>query len=193
MPLVDKKPQIYGQLLTRRRFLRLSGLATLASFSPRLGLAALKNFQSPERSLSFHNTHTGESLERVYWAKGSYLPEALSDINYILRDHRSGDIKTIDARLLDLVHAIGLKLDAQEPFHIVSGYRSPRTNAFLRKCGRGVARNSLHLYGKAVDIRLPECPLSLLRRVAMEMRGGGVGYYPRPNFVHIDVGRVRSW
>ncbi len=193
MPLVDEKIRSCGQLLSRRRFLRLSALTTLASFSPRLGLAALKNFQSPERSLSLHNTHTGESLEEVYWAKGRYLSEALSDIDYILRDHRSGDIKRIDVRLLDLIHAIGLKLDAQEPFHIISGYRSPRTNAFLRKCGRGVARNSFHLYGKAVDIRLPECPLSLLHRVAIEMRGGGVGYYPRPNFVHIDVGRVRSW
>ncbi len=193
MPLVDENARIYGQLLSRRRFLRLSALAAVASFSPRLSLAALKNFQSPEKSVSFYNTHTEECLARIYWAQGKYLPEALSDINYILRDHRSGEIRPIDFQLLDLVHGIGLKLDARKPFHIISGYRSPKTNALLRKRGRGVARNSLHMVGKAVDIRLPGCPLSLLRRVAMEMRGGGVGYYPRPDFVHIDVGRVRYW
>ncbi len=193
MRLADENTRISGQLLGRRRFLRLSAVTALATFSPRLSLAALKNFQSPERSLSFYNTHTEECLERIYWAQGKYLPEALSDIDYILRDHRSGEIKPINLRLLDLVHAIGLKLEARKPFQIISGYRSPKTNALLKKRGRGVARNSLHMVGKAVDIRLPGCPLSLLRRVAMEMRGGGVGYYPRPDFVHIDVGRVRYW
>jgi uncharacterized protein YcbK (DUF882 family) len=99
----------------------------------------------------------------------------------------------IDVGLLDLVHAIAVKLKAQEPFHIISGYRSPQTNAMLLQQGRGVAKKSLHLHGKAIDLRLPGCSLSVLRRVAMDMRGGGVGYYPRPDFVHIDVGRVRYW
>jgi uncharacterized protein YcbK (DUF882 family) len=129
----------------------------------------------------------------VYCAKGRYLPGALADINHILRDHRTGEIKAIDIRLLDLLYALGLKLEDRGPFHVISGYRSPKTNAILRAHGQGVAKNSLHLQGKAVDIRLPGCDLSVLRHAAMNLKGGGVGYYPGPHFVHIDVGRVRHW
>jgi uncharacterized protein YcbK (DUF882 family) len=129
----------------------------------------------------------------VYWADGRYLPGALADIDYILRDHRAGEIKPIDTRLLDLMCSLRANLEIRGPFHVISGYRSPETNALLRNRGQGVARNSLHLQGKAVDIRLPGCELSVLRRAAMKLKGGGVGYYPSPNFVHIDVGRVRHW
>ena len=177
----------------RRDFIRLGMLGFVLSFFPRGVLAAARSPLTIERSLSLQNIHTGESLNTVYWAQGDYLPEALDDLNYILRDHRTGEIKPIDTQLLDLFHALSEKLCARRPFHIISGYRSQATNDLLRKCGRGVARNSLHVHGKAVDIRLPGCDLSVLRKSAMELRGGGVGYYPRPSFVHMDIGTVRYW
>ena len=177
----------------RRDFIGLGMLGFVLSFFPREVLAAARSLLTIERSLSLHNTHTGESLDTVYWAHGDYLPGALDDLNYILRDHRTEEIKPIDTQLLDLLHALSETLCARQPFHIISGYRSQATNDFLRTRGRGVARNSLHIQGKAMDIRLPGCDLSVLRESAMELRGGGVGYYPRPNFVHVDIGRLRHW
>jgi uncharacterized protein YcbK (DUF882 family) len=177
----------------RRRFLKLGAFISLAGITPRRALAVIQNHSSPERSLSFYETHTKESLTTVYRAKGRYLPEALADINHILRDFRTSEIKAIDPCLLDLLYEIGVKLGCQKPFHVISGYRSPETNALLNKRNKGVAKNSLHVHGKAVDVRLPGCSLSVLRDVAMNLKGGGVGYYSRSNFVHIDVGHVRYW
>jgi uncharacterized protein YcbK (DUF882 family) len=177
----------------RRSLLRLGMLTLLAGAFPRLGFAALEGCLSPERSLSFHETHTGESLELLYWSNGRYLPEALAQIDHVLRDFRTGEVKRIDTGLLDLLYFIGLKIGARKPFHVISGYRSPKTNALLRKSNKGIAKNSLHIVGKAIDVRLPGLPLSVLRRVAVDSKGGGVGYYPRSDFVHIDVGPVRYW
>lgn len=177
----------------RRRFVGLGMLGFVLSFFPCGVLAAARSLLTIERSLHLLNIHTGESLSVVYWAQGEYLPEALDDLNYILRDHRSGETKPIDTQLLDLLHALSEKLCARNPFHIISGYRSKATNDWLRRRGRGVARNSLHIQGKAVDIRLPGCDLSVLRECAMGFRGGGVGYYPGSNFVHVDIGTVRYW
>jgi uncharacterized protein YcbK (DUF882 family) len=115
------------------------------------------------------------------------------DINHILRDHRTGEIKPIDPDLLDLLHALRTRLGTQRPFHVISGYRSPCTNEQLRSRSRGVARKSMHLFGKAVDIRIPGHDLADLRQAALAEQAGGVGYYPRPGFVHVDVGRVRFW
>jgi uncharacterized protein YcbK (DUF882 family) len=179
--------------MDRRRFLQWGALGALSALMPVRGLAAIRDSLTPERPLSFYNTHTGENLHVVYWVRGKYLPAALAEINHILRDHRTGEIKAIDTRLLDLVYALKERFEDREPFHVISGYRSPKTNALLRANGRGVAENSLHLQGKAVDIRLPGCDLALLRREAIRLRGGGVGYYPGPGFIHIDVGRVRCW
>ena len=186
MKVIDKK-------IDRRGFVRMGLLGLASGLFPRSVLAATRNRSAAERSLSLFNAHTEESLHTVYWARGEYLPEALADLNHILRDHRTGEIKAIDTHLLDLLHALGRKLCARHPFHIISGYRSKATNALLRRHGQGVARNSLHLQGKAVDISLPGCDLSVLRESAVELRGGGVGYYPRQNFVHVDIGRVRCW
>jgi uncharacterized protein YcbK (DUF882 family) len=177
----------------RRRFLQWGAAGLLSAAVPGRGFAAVRELWTPERSLAFYNTHTGEELELVYWSRGRYRKQSLAAIDHVLRDHRTDETKAIDPRLLDLVHALGEKLDARRPFHVISGYRSPKTNALLRAKGNGVASNSLHLQGRAVDIRLPGCKLSLLHRAAMELKGGGVGYYPGPNFVHIDVGRVRYW
>lgn len=155
--------------------------------------AAANSVFSIERSLSFYNLHTGEELTTTYWRKGKYSEAALADINYILRDYRTGDIKKIDSTLLDLLFALSNKVGANEPFHIISGYRSPKTNAMLAKRSVGVAKHSQHILGKAVDIRLPECGLDCLHKAAIELRGGGVGYYHASDFIHVDVGRVRYW
>jgi uncharacterized protein YcbK (DUF882 family) len=146
-----------------------------------------------EKSLAFHNLHTLEDLEVVYWRDGRYLAPALDEIYYILRDHRQEEVHPIDTGLLDLLHALNRRLGTARPFHLVCGYRSPKTNAMLRKRSRGVARKSLHLKGMAVDIRVPGFRTSALRDIASSLRGGGVGYYRKPGFVHLDVGRVRYW
>jgi uncharacterized protein YcbK (DUF882 family) len=147
----------------------------------------------PERRLLFYNTHTEETLKVIYWYNGEYLYESLNDINYILRDHYTGKIKKIDIRLIELLHDIYDRMETKQPFHIISGYRTRSTNNYLRRSNRGVARRSMHIYGKAVDIYLPDCNLSSLRKTAINLKGGGVGYYPKKNFVHVDVGRVRYW
>jgi len=148
---------------------------------------------TPERSLAFYNTHTGEHLQAVYWAEGEYLPQGLADINHILRDHRNNEIKDMSPALLDLLYRINNAIDARQPFHIISGYRSPATNAMLAARSGGVAKHSMHLDGKATDIRVPGRELIHVRRAALMLQGGGVGYYPGSDFVHVDVGRVRQW
>lgn len=180
--------------LTRRTLLK-AGLLCAASLAlPLPGLASITGSIDRERSLALHNTHTGESLQSVvYWADGDYLPEALADINYLLRDHRTNLVKPIDPQLFDLLFALGKKIDNQRPYQIISGYRSPATNHLLRQTSTGVAKNSFHLAGQAADIRLPGCKLSQLRRAALNLRAGGVGYYPRSNFIHVDTGPRRSW
>lgn len=185
--------RIVEQKVNRRGFLKLGLMASVMTLCPGRAFGLIQPFLSPERSVSFYNTHTGERLKTVYWAQGNYLPEALADINHILRDHHTGETKPIDTHLLDLLYAIHTKLQARHPFYVVSGYRCPATNAFLRRLHKGVAKNSLHMWGKAVDIRLPSSRLSLLRRAAIDLKLGGVGYYPRSKFVHVDVGRVRYW
>ena len=137
--------------------------------------------------------HTGESLKAVYWAEGGYVPDVLNEVNYLLRDYRAGAIKPISLRLLDTLYGMNHHLESDGPFHIISGYRTPKTNALLRKKNKGVARKSLHMEGKAVDIQVPGCELKALRRAAVQMHMGGVGYYPRSCFVHVDVGEVRYW
>ena len=178
---------------SRRSFLRAAAGAGAALV---LGAGAAPAFDAPAggvRALSFLNTHTGESLSGVYWADGAYEPEALAAFDRVLRDHRTGDVRAIDRRLLDVLHLLRRDLVTSAPFHVISCYRSPRTNAGLRARGRAVAPKSLHMEGKAADIRLPGVPLDDLHRVAVALGAGGVGYYPGPSFVHVDVGRVRYW
>jgi uncharacterized protein YcbK (DUF882 family) len=146
-----------------------------------------------ERSLSFHNLHTNESLKTIYWQGGEYVDSSLADINHLLRDHRTNEKHPMDPRLLDLLCELRLKLDTTEPLQIISGYRSPATNAMLHSQSEGVAPHSLHMDGMATDIRIPGRALALLRKTALSMKAGGVGYYPSSDFVHVDVGRVRSW
>ena len=193
MSCLKNKLGIYGVKLSRRHFIRFVFFSGLVSLSPSTVLGAVSNCISPEKSLSLYNPITKESLNTVYWSNGKYVKKALTDINHIMRDQRTGEIKPIDTRLVDLLHATGMKLKIQEPFHVISGYRSRKTNELLRKRCKNAARNSFHIQGKAVDIRLPGYRLSSLRRIVIKLGGGGVGYYPHSRFIHIDVGPVRYW
>jgi uncharacterized protein YcbK (DUF882 family) len=179
--------------VSRRRFLALGGTAALAVILPNRAFASPELMRQPERSLAFYNTHTGEQLRTVYWVQGNYIQESLGEINHILRDHRTNEIKDIDAALLDLLFALDSDLETRQPFDVISGYRSPDTNAFLRAHSTGIAEHSLHLVGKAIDIRIPGRELRSVHKTAVALKRGGVGYYPKSDFVHVDVGRVRYW
>jgi len=188
------------KILHRRAFLGLGAVAAASALVPSTAHAATAASSPvakvPERALSFFNTHTGERLKTTYCTGGSYLADSLRDLNYILRDFRANEIKPIDPRVFDLLHELGGTLETDQPFHIVSGYRSPHTNAMLRERGgaaTGVASHSLHMVGQAIDIRVPGVQLNHLRDAARSLKIGGVGFYPDLNFVHVDVGRVRYW
>jgi uncharacterized protein YcbK (DUF882 family) len=179
--------------LLRRDFLKLGLVVTGAVLNPFSAQAAFDSRPKIEKQLAFYNTHTGERLHADFCRNGKYDIEALTKINHILRDHRSGEIKAIDVQLLELLHAISIKTKSQTPFHVISGYRSPTTNKSLRKKKKGVASGSMHMLGKAIDIRIPGFSTRQLRYLARKMKGGGVGYYPKSDFVHVDIGRVRYW
>ncbi len=146
-----------------------------------------------DRTIRLYNIHTGEHLKATYWAKDHFVREELEKINYFLRDFRTGEVKEIDIKLLDLIYAIGLIKDTDRPFRVISGYRSPKTNAMLRKRSEGVAKNSYHLKAQAIDINLPGSHLKDLKSLARFLRRGGVGYYPKSGFMHIDTGPIRYW
>ena len=146
-----------------------------------------------DRSLSFLHTHTGKSISVVYYRDGSYVEEALARLNAFLADFRSGDAAQMDPRLFDILHELKMRSGTREPFQVISAFRSPATNEMLRKKTKGVARNSQHTLGKAIDVRLGDVDTKRLRQLALELRAGGVGYYPDSNFVHVDTGRVRRW
>lgn len=174
-------------------------------FSIRRGLFARPTASSPspsaffirsglgERRLSLYNIHTGESLNTLYWANNRYVYDSLREINYLLRDHHSGEVTNIDRQLLDLLYQINGRVDNRFPFEVLSGYRSAATNAMKAERSSAVARHSLHIQGRAVDIRLPRTSLSSLRLAAASLQQGGVGYYPRSGFIHVDTGDVRYW
>jgi len=143
--------------------------------------------------LNFFHTHTSERLDIVYKRDGEYIPEALTEINEFLRDFRNGEVAVIDPQLLDLIADIRDELGSDGTYEVVSAYRSSETNAMLRRRSGGVARNSQHLLGRAIDVRLSDVETARLRNAALAMQRGGVGYYAKSNFVHIDTGRVRRW
>jgi uncharacterized protein YcbK (DUF882 family) len=143
--------------------------------------------------LSFMNTHTGETFADAYWENGSYIPDAMTAINHVMRDHRSGEVHEIDPRLMDLLHTLKTSVGARAPYQIISGYRSPATNAALHARSNGVATRSLHMDGRAIDIRVGGVDLPRLRDAAIDMQAGGVGYYEASDFIHVDTGRVRRW
>ncbi|MDZ7583017.1 MAG: DUF882 domain-containing protein [Deltaproteobacteria bacterium] len=177
----------------RRRFIKMTIFSGLAALVPFRALALIPDFTPNERSIRLYNPVTNETVSTTYWIDGKYVPKALDGIDYIMRDHRTGEVKSIDLGLVNLLHSLKVQLGLDEPFHVVSGYRCPKSNEMLRRSGKRAARNSYHLKGQAADIRLPDVRLDKLRQAATAINGGGVGYYPRDNFIHIDVGPVRYW
>lgn len=184
---------LLSRRLSRRLFLA-SGLAAagVLAVGPRPLVAAVPRAMAP-RALAFENLHTGERLKATYWRGGGYDRNALAEINHLLRDHRTGEVAPIDPALLDVLHRLHGKLGATTAFQVISGYRSPKTNAVLAAKSGGVARKSFHMQGMAIDVRLPGHSLRALRDTALRMKIGGVGYYPKSDFVHLDVGPVRHW
>jgi uncharacterized protein YcbK (DUF882 family) len=172
--------------LNRRCFLA-TGLAVPALALPGLAAAAT------ERRLRFHHTHTNEKLDIVFRDAAGHRPEALAQINQLLRDHRSGEVMTMDSGMLDILSELYEGHGSTGRFEVISGYRSPATNEMLRGRSNGVAKKSMHMQGRAIDIRLTDVPTSQLRDSALELAGGGVGYYAKSDFIHVDTGRVRRW
>jgi uncharacterized protein YcbK (DUF882 family) len=177
----------------RRNFLKMGATAMTTTLFSCPALAAVDPSYGVSRSLSFYNIHTRERLETCYRSNGKLVHPAMQQINYILRDFRTGEIKPIDPNLLDLLYRIVAEVKPRAPISIISGYRCPRTNAALRRVTTGVAKNSLHMKGRAIDIRIPGYRTADLRQLAINLRSGGVGYYPASNFVHLDTGPVRTW
>ena len=175
----------------RRAVLRLAALAATLPWARHA--AAEGAAEVDPHALAFRNLHTGETVDVVYRADGQLDQGSLREIDWVLRDFRTGEARQIDRRLLDLLWRLRSALDTTEPYEVISGYRSPATNAMLRREGRGVARGSLHTRAMAIDMRVPDRPLTTLRDAALALRLGGVGFYPASGFVHVDVGRVRFW
>ena len=145
------------------------------------------------RSLSVVTLHTAEALKATYWDGGGYVPDALGALNKVLRDHRTGEVHTMAPTLFDLITALNQKLETNQTVQVISGYRSPQSNAAMHAKSSGVAAHSLHMEGEAMDIRIGGVALTNLRDAALALKIGGVGFYPSSNFVHVDVGRVRRW
>jgi uncharacterized protein YcbK (DUF882 family) len=175
----------------RRRFLRHAGV--LAAGSGLLPLGARAAVPGT-RQVALVHTHTHEHIDIVYAVDQGYLPQALGSLNHFLRDHYSGEVGTIDPGVFDLLYRVQREFGGGCAFEVISGYRCPATNGRLRETrGGGVAKHSLHMEGRAIDLRLPGVTITDLRDAALSLRAGGVGFYPREQFVHLDTGRVRSW
>ncbi|MFZ1427529.1 MAG: DUF882 domain-containing protein [Geminicoccaceae bacterium] len=180
----------HGRLARRRFVLSLAAPITLAvaGMTPREAEAATR-----ERSVQLHHCHTGEVFDTVYFADGRYLPEALRAATRHLRDWRDNTTHPIDPQLLDVLWSLRRSLNSTAPVQVFCGYRSPSTNAMLRRQHFGAARNSLHMQAMAVDLYIPNRPLRQVRSAAVRLKAGGVGYYPRSGFVHVDTGNIRYW
>jgi uncharacterized protein YcbK (DUF882 family) len=189
---------------SRRRFIRSAtrlGLALAAGsiISPAFATYQLTPFIAGQRrdetakTLTFHHTHTGEKLDSVFYRDGFYDEEELARINHLLRDWRSGDVTEMDTDLLDLLFDVRMHFGVKAPFHIISGYRSPKTNAMLASRSAGVDKNSYHMKGQAIDIRIPGVRTAAIRDQAKKFERGGVGFYAPSDFVHVDTGPVRYW
>ncbi len=193
----DRDPSIRpapgGDSVSRRRFLALVAWGAASALIPGTAQAGRTKITGARR-IRFQNLHTGERCDACYWEHGAYIPSALEQIDAILRDHRTGEVRQIAPGLIDLVYALTIRLRSASPVQVISGYRSPATNALLHAGDpAGVAENSLHLTGKAMDLAFESKPLRRIRDAALSLRGGGVGYYPESGFVHLDIGRVRRW
>ena len=177
--------------LQRRDVLKLGLVGAIASAVP-LSFVGEASAATPWKA-RFRHAHTGETFDGVYRVGDKYLPEAFERINHVLRDHRTGEVFPMDPHVIDIMSMTLRKSGVRGPIDIYSGYRSPKTNSGLRRFSRGVAKNSFHMYGQALDMHIDGYSTSKLRNIAKSLRAGGVGYYPRSQFIHVDTGTVRSW
>jgi uncharacterized protein YcbK (DUF882 family) len=180
---------VAGLVLGRRGFLQKLAAVGVGLAATRTALAAVDG----PRTLSFVHTHTGEQLTAAYYADGTYCSAVLQQVNVLLRDFRNDTVYPIDPAVLDRLFLLQSAVGGSEPFQIISGYRSPATNAALRERSNGVAEHSLHMDGRAIDVRMAGVATATLARVALQQSSGGVGFYRVSDFVHVDSGRVRSW
>ncbi|WP_420345605.1 DUF882 domain-containing protein [Pelagibius sp.] len=180
---------------SRRRFVTgaAAGAAALTAGLLVPGVASAATSMPATRSLAFRSLHTGEEVAATYLRDGVVEAEGLQRLNHVLRDWRSGEVWQMDRKLLDLLFALRRSMDSDQPFELISAYRSPKTNAKLASKSNGVARRSLHMRGMAIDVRLPERDLKALHQAALALQGGGVGLYTKSGFIHLDTGRVRRW
>jgi len=202
MSEIDKKAidktesdSVTNKVISRRDVLK-AGVLGLAGTVIAPGAANATRLALPDMGafdISFRNLHTGDMFRGTYRVGNKYLPDAFDEINYVLRDFRVGEDFPMDPRTIDILYLISQKAETNWPFEILSAYRSPKTNAMLQRASDGVADNSLHMTGQAMDIRMPGFSTRRLRDVAQSLRAGGVGYYPNSNFVHIDTGKRRYW
>jgi uncharacterized protein YcbK (DUF882 family) len=155
--------------------------------------AAMRMPESGAFKINFRNSHTGDSFNGVYRVGNKYLPDAFDRINHVMRDFRTGEEFPIDPRALDILYMVQQRTGQRTQIDVLSGYRSPKTNLMLRNASTGVAKNSLHMVGQAIDLRIPGFATRRVRDVAIDLRAGGVGYYPRSDFVHVDTGKIRHW
>ena len=182
-------PNAPGFDISRRGFLAgagLTGIFTLTPFSR--SLAA-----TDKRQIAFRHLHTGETLAVEYWRGGDFDHGSMKRLNRFMRDWRTDQVTHMDPKLIDTLWTLRHLADSNAPFEVISAYRSPKTNAQLASRSSGVASRSYHMRGMAIDMRLPDRELRGLQQLALSMKAGGVGYYPRSGFLHIDTGRVRSW
>ena len=191
--LIQKNKQAAEMYRADRRGFLKHGLilsAALGFWSPTLAVAGTP---ITSRRMFLNNVHTGEKFSGEYWYDGEYLPDAFSEIKSVMKDHRTNEKFPIDPRLMDVLFVLQNRLKNYTPFEVFSGYRSPKTNELLRETSNGVARGSLHMQGQAIDINQPGTRLSYLKKSAIRLKSGGVGFYPASDFVHVDTGRARSW
>jgi uncharacterized protein YcbK (DUF882 family) len=174
--------------VSRRAFLRSAGIAAVG-----VAASGRSKAQDARRELSFVHTHTGERLTAVYFVAGAYCEPVLAQVNQLLRDFRTETVFPIDRGVLDRLFAVQALSGNREPFEVISGYRSPATNAALRRASHGVAEHSLHMQGRAIDVRLPGFSTAQLAQLSRQQMGGGTGFYRVSDFVHLDTGAVRIW
>ena len=179
--------------LSRRALLGAFAATTLTAAPTYSKAAGFLRGSGDIRRIAMFSGRTGESLDMIYWIEGKYITDALKEVNHFMRDWRVDAVKDIDTRAVDIMAAAHSLLDVSEPYTLLSGYRSPATNAMLRARSRGVAKNSLHMRGQAADLRLKNRSVHQVFKAASACHAGGVGKYSGSNFVHMDCGQVRSW
>lgn len=185
-----KKERVMSEVIvSRRKFLFMASSFMAVAATPTLAVSTLSKTgpRFTSRSLHLLNAHSEEGFQGVYWRDGHYDEKALMQLAHLLRDKRNNKEHPIDAHLLDVLHRLQATLGSKDPYQIICGYRSEATNAKLHSNSKGVAKNSLHMQGKAIDLRLASVRLKDLRNAARSLKAGGVGYYPKSNFVHVDV------